>query len=176
VSTQYQLTQALAALHAGARRLREEDPDIAIDIADDLAEEAAAVEGAIVAVCQAAREADALSAAAKKMAQETAQRAKRFETRSQQLRGIAFSALDVLGKKKIEAASLTVSLRAGSASVLVTDASKVPAEYRRYSLEKLREMELELSLSALADDLKEGVVIEGAELSNGLTSIMIKGT
>lgn len=168
MSTQYQLMQAISALHGGARRLREEDPDIAIDIADDLAEEAAAVEGAIVAVCRAAREADALHDAAKRMMVDLGQRATRFRMRSQQLRGVAFSALDVLGKRRIEAADITISLRSGSQSALVTDEAKIPDSYWK--------TERTLNKAELLDDLKQGVVVEGAELSNGLASLMIKGT
>ncbi len=164
----WQLQQAVYALKSGVHRLTESDDDLLVDALETLTEETAAVREAIVGVARKAREAEALADMAKRMARDTAERQKRFEARAEQLRGLVFAALDALGEKKIEAADLTISLRAGQPAVIVTDETKIPDQYWR--------TERKISLSAIKDDLKQGVVVDGAEMANALPSLMLKAT
>jgi len=168
VTNAWQLQQAIFALRSGAQRLLETDEDLHVSLPDELPEEVAAVRNAVVAVARQAREAKALHEMAKKMAQETADRARRFEHRAEQLRGLVFAAMDALGTAKIEAPDVTLSLRAGSPAVVITDETKIPDEYWKVTRT--------VSLSAIRDDIKQGVVVEGAEMQNGMPSLIIKGS
>jgi hypothetical protein len=131
-------------------------------------DDAAAVEDAIIAVARAAREATALKEMARKMAAEITERARRFEHRADQLRGLVFSAMDALDKRKIEAGDLTVFMRSGSAEVVITDESVIDAGYWK--------VERKLDKAAIKAALQSGMHLDGAELANGLPSITIKGT
>lgn len=166
--TGHALYLALSALHSGVQRLAETEPDIDIDPFTDLPAEAHAVEEAIVKICRAAREAESLAEAAKKMAQQTAGRAARFEWQSDQYRGVAFAALDALGKRKIVAPDLTVSIRDGRPSVVITDETKLADEYVRVTRTPDK--------AAIGEALRQGVVVDGAELANGMPTLSIRGS
>jgi hypothetical protein len=166
----WRLQQATLALRAGRQRLIEADPDMALEIAEDLPEEAKAVEDAIVRVCRAAIEAEDLERAAKERAAATAARAKRFGARADELRGVAFAALDALGKTRLVAGDLTVSLRAGRQTAVVTDEEKIPDEY--FDVEFIRK----LNKKRLNEDVEAGVVVEGAVLGNARPVLTIKGS
>jgi hypothetical protein len=162
----WRLSQAIAALHGGIRSLREHDADLGVDINELLPEETAAVQDAIVGVLRAAKEADALSSAAAAMELDIAQRKVRFRVRTERLRGIAFAAMDALGIKKMELPDMTVSIQAGRPSLQITDEKTIPDQYWR--------VKRELDRTLIASELKEGVVIEGAELSNSMPHIVVR--
>ena len=167
MSTPWQLQQAIFTLKTGAHRLAQEDPDLTVSVAEDLPEELAAVQNAVIAVARQAREARAMAEAAKAMADETAGRAARFMRRHDAMRGVLLAALDALGTRKIEGPDVTVSLRAGRSETVITDEAQIPDAYWRTvrTLDKV----------ALREDLKQGVVVDGAELANGLPSVTIRG-
>ena len=167
MSTPWQLQQAIFTLKTGAHRLAQEDPDLTVSVAEDLPEELAAVQNAVIAVARQAREARAMAEAAKAMADETAGRAARFMRRHDAMRGVLLAALDALGTRKIEGPDVTVSLRAGTPAPVITDEAQIPDAYWRTvrTLDK----------AALREDLKQGVVVDGAELANGLPSVTIRG-
>ena len=167
MKTAWQLQQAIFALRTGAYRIAEDDPETEISIVDDLPEEAAAVRAAILSVGRQARETAELAKMARKMAQETTERAQRFERRSDQMRQLLLAAMDALGDRKIEGPDVTIGLRAGVPSVAVTDEAKIPDQYWKITRS--------LDKAAIRDDLKQGVVIDGAALSNGLPSVSIRG-
>ena len=125
------------------------------------------VQNAVIAVARQAREARAMAEAAKAMADETAGRAARFMRRHDAMRGVLLAALDALGTRKIEGPDVTVSLRAGRSETVITDEAQIPDAYWRTvrTLDK----------AALREDLKQGVVVDGAELANGLPSVTIRG-
>ena len=126
MSTPWQLQQAIFTLKTGAHRLAQEDPDLTVSVAEDLPEELAAVQNAVIAVARQAREARALAEAAKAMADETAGRAARFMRRHDAMRGVLLAALDALGTRKIEGPDVTVSLRAGTSVITVSDEAQSP--------------------------------------------------
>ena len=108
-----------------------------------------------------AGEADALIASA------TA-RKRRYVGRAQALRTLIYDLMDVLNYPKFITVHGTISLkRTGSASVLVTDEGQIPEGYFR--------VERTLDKRLLLADLKVGVVVEGAVLSNGAPTIVVTG-
>jgi len=166
VSEAYRLSQALAALHGGITSLRGEDGDLNIDVDALLPDEAADVETALLAVLRAAQMADAMADMAATMAANTKDRADRYKRRRDRLRGIAFAAMDALDKKRIEAPDLTASIAKGKPSLLVTDENSIPDEYWR----SVRSVDK----TAVTEAIKQGVVVPGAEISNGMPSISIR--
>ena len=166
--TPHRLHQALFALRGGVHRLMEADPEAEVSIPDDLPEELAAVREAIVGVARRAREAESLRDAAHKMVAGITARAARFDVQAHTMRLAVCAALDALDEKKLVAPDFTLTLRAGVASVVVTDETKIPEQFWK----SVRT----LDKAALRDELKEGVVVPGAELSNGATTLMIRGT
>ena len=166
MSADYRLHLALSALHAGVATLRGEDADLNLDVDALLPDAAADVDAAILGVLRAARHATALSESAKAMADDLAERARRFKARSDRLKGIALGAMDAMQRKKIEAPDLTASVRNGVPGVVVTDETALPDSYWRTTRS--------VDKAALAETLKAGEVVAGAELSNGMPSIQIR--
>jgi hypothetical protein len=167
VSDAWRLQQAISALHGGIRSLRETDADLAVDINEALPDEAADVQAAIVGVLRSAREAESLEDAAAAMEKDIGERKSRFKARKERLRGIAFAAMDALSIKKLELPDMTVSIEAGRKALQITEESKIPDEYWR-TPDKV------LDRTALTEDLKLGVIVEGAVLDNGLPHLKIR--
>ena len=161
----WKLQAAMDALNAGYSRLLDDDPEMALP---SLPVELAGVTEAILAVAREARRAEALGECARKMAQETGGRAKRFETRVDQLRGVALAALDALGERRIEGPDVSVFIRAGQPGTLITDEGALPERFWR--------IERKLDRATLKTALTDGEVIPGAELTNAMPSLTIKGT
>ena len=95
-------------------------------------------------------------------------RKRRYLGRAQALRTLIFDLMDVLGHPKFITVHGTISLkRTGNPSVLVTDEGLIPEGY--FHVERTLDKQLLLA------DLKVGVVVEGAVLSNAAPTIVITG-
>lgn len=164
--------EATLALAAARDRLLAEDPDLESDqrLFHDMVEGEAEGDPFAVLdqVIRAAIEADAMAEAAKVRADAMLARAARFAKRRDALRGIAFAALDSLGIKRHERPDFTASVRAGVPSVTITDESAIPETYWR--------MTRTPDKGLIRADLKSGVPVPGAELSNAAPSLAIKTT
>jgi hypothetical protein len=105
--------------------------------------------------------------AAALIASSTARR-RRYVARAQALRTLIYDLMDVLGHPKFITVHGTITLkRTGSQSVLVTDEGLIPEGY--FHTERTLDKQLLLA------DLKVGVVVDGAVLSNGAPTIMVTG-
>lgn len=162
----WRLQQAIGALHGGIRSLLEQDADLGVDINEALPDEAAAVQDAIVGVLRASRDADAQADAAAAMEKDIADRKRRFVARKERLRGIAFAAMDALGIRKMELPDMTVSVAPGRASLQITDETAIPDQYWRVTRS--------LDRTLIAEELKHGVVIDGAELTNAAPNLTVR--
>jgi hypothetical protein len=99
-------------------------------------------------------------------------RQRRYANRAMILRTEIFDIMQALRRHTYPAPEGTISIRAGSQSVLITDEGLIPDEYWITPPRVL-------DRQALLDDLKQGVVVEGAALSNGaetLAMLMQKGS
>ena len=168
----FRIEQAMSALLSARARLLAEDPDIESDerlYADMLEGQS---EGdpfdVLDRVIRAAIHAGSMADAAKRRADEISARAARYARRRDNLRAAAFAALDALGIRKHERPDFVASVRAGTASVQITDETKLAQEYVRWSMAPDK--------AAIAAALKAGEAVDGAELSNGMPSLAIKGT
>jgi Siphovirus Gp157 len=89
----------------------------------------------------------------------------RYKRRMELMRTELFDLMQALGHKRYRALEGTVSMRQGTPSALITDEQAIPDEYFK-TIKQLKRADL-------LKDLKQGVVIEGAYLSNGAPTISI---
>jgi len=85
-------------------------------------------------------------------------RADRFNRRSEELRHILADLMGTLNQRQCELAEFTVSRTQGRDAVIITDPAKLPGKYVDVRTEFFP------SKARILADLREGVVIEGAEL------------
>lgn len=94
-------------------------------------------------------------------------RKRRIAERVEGYRALLITALDVSGRKKIETDVGTVSLSKVQPKVIVTDEAVIPVAFWKAADPKL-------DRKALAEALKSGQQIPGAELSNGGQTVTIR--
>lgn len=92
----------------------------------------------------------------------------RYKTRTETLRTTVLQLMETLGEKRFIFPDVTATHRAGRAGVKIIDLAAIPAEYKRTTTEVAPDK------AKLLADLNQGVVIDGAELSNGAASITIR--
>lgn len=168
----YKLQQAVATWMSVRAHLLSEDPDLASDeaaLTELLGDAEAPIEDALERIVRAAQHADAIADMIKMEMDRLAKRKARYEHRNAELRRTAFAIIDVLGgKRRREYTFATASVRAASKAVVVTDENKIPSNYWE-TTRRLRKADI-------AADIKQGIVVPGAEFSNGMETLMIKGT
>ena len=92
----------------------------------------------------------------------------RFAKQADDLRTAIGLALDAAGLKRLELPQATLSLRATPPSVIINDEAAIPSKF-------WKQPEPTLSKSAVKEALKAGETVPGATLSNGGTSLHIRG-
>lgn len=133
-----------------------------------LGEEGADIQRILRRFIAAALEADAFADAAKARIDAVAERRARYQRQHEAYRGAAFAIMDALGLKRVEDAEFTATIGKPRVQCVVTDETEIPDRYFE-TVRKLRRGDL-------ADDVKAGVVVPGAELTNGLPSLTIRRT
>lgn len=166
----YALEQAFSSLMSARARMAENDDTLFDEMTGEVLD-FAVIEGDAIALLhatlRAAQAAAVLAKAASARADEIQDRAARFKARADALRGAAFAAMDALDMRKIELPDLTASIRAGSASVVITDETQLHPMY-------WRQRAPEIDKAAIGAALKAGDAVAGAELSNSLPSLTIR--
>lgn len=165
----WRISQALAVWESTRSRLLNEDPELAGDeaaLSELLGPDGDDVREILARVLRAARHASVMNKAAADMAADISARAVRYKQRADSLRGTAFSLMQVLETPKVELADLTASIRAGGQTLILADDVVLADEYVRVTRTPDR--------AAIISDLRQGVIIKGAVLSNGLPNIAIK--
>lgn len=94
-------------------------------------------------------------------------RVARFETREDRKRQAVAAAMEAAVVKKIEAPEFTISLRNNPPKVVVTDETRIPAEFWKEKIVKT--LDRTLLKEALETD-----IVPGAELSNGGASLTVR--
>ena len=166
----FRIEQAMAVAGALKQRLLQDDPDLAADetILRDTLDGETDVYDLMRRLARFVLEAEAMEAAAKARATAIAGRQKRYAARAQAGRGALFGMMDALGEKTLTDPEFTASIKAGRASVFVTDESALPDDYVNVTRVPNK--------TAIADALKAGTDIPGAELGNGMPTLQIKGS
>ena len=101
---------------------------------------------------------DSMTAALEETIKKLQARKKAFQNRKERLKEYTLYAMKQHGIEKIECPECTVSIQKNPPSADVYEPKMIPVEY-------WRQPEPVLDKKALLDDLKEGVVIQGARLS-----------
>jgi hypothetical protein len=166
----YQLEQAMSVLLSARTRMLE-DPELSTDdvmiaaILESDPETCDAFE-LLHKVARAALHAKDMAAAAKQRAAEIAGRQKRFEHREETLRGILFAAMQAMGNISINQPDFDASIAAGGMSVFITNEAKIPEEYIKTVRTPMKK--------EIADAMRHGIVIEGAEWGNSMPSLRLR--
>ena len=165
----YKVEMAIAAWMSARSRLLSDDNDLAHDeqaLAELLGDETGTVDEILGRVLRAARHAKSMAEAAGEMIEDMAARKARYVRRNDALRTTAFAIMEALDRRKHEMPDMTVTIRAGQPTVVITDEDAIPDIYVR--------TERKVDKATLLSALKSGHTVEGASLSNGIASLSIR--
>ena len=163
----WRIAQALAVWQSARSRIL--DADLGHDeaaLAELLGPEEGDVREILERILRAARHASVMNKTALDMAADINARAARYKQRADALRGTAFSLMEVLGTPKVELADLTASIRSGVPTLILSEDTVLADEYVRVTRTPDK--------AAIIADLKQGIVIDGAVLSNGVPSLALR--
>ena len=142
-------------------------------IATDESELAAAIEAGtetvmelLARVVRGALEAKSFADAIAARIDDLQARKARYVARDQRLRGVAFAIMDVLGESKIALPDFTASIGKPREGLVITDETQIPDEYMR--------VERSPDKGKISEALKNGVVITGAMVANGMPTFTIR--
>lgn len=165
----WQIEQAMSALMSGRAALIASDQDLAADeaaMSDALRSETDDVFALLHRMLRASVAARSMADAAEEMAANITARRDRYKRRADALRSTVFAAMDALGIPKIELPDLTASIARGKPATIITDEAALPDEYWRTTRA--------VNKAAIADALKQGVVIPGVETTNAIPSLQVR--
>jgi hypothetical protein len=121
----------------------------------------------IAAVIRSALVDEALQGGLRTRLDEMRRRLGRLEERALKKRHMALEVMAEVGLTKLEQPDFTASVRAGSSSLVVTAEDLIPEDYWVPQAPKL-------SRQALLSDLKQGLSVAGAQLSNAQPVLMVR--
>jgi hypothetical protein len=167
----YTIEHAVSA-YQRARQAFEEDGELAADEAViaralDLDPAAISPDMLLRRLAEAAFWADARADEARAMANALKERQVRYTARGARLRAIILEIMAATDRPKFATAFGSVGIRHTPPSVVILDLDQLPDEYVR--------IRKEADKRKLGADLKEGVVIPGAVLSNAAPTVAIYG-
>ena len=131
-----------------------------------LRDEGADVETLLVRVLRAMGEAKAAWQAGSDRMDDLALRQKRYALQAEEHRRTAFAMMDALGLDKFRSAEFTVTIGAPKVGVVVTDAAVLADEFMRITRTPDK--------AAIAKALADGVVVDGAEMQNGMPTMTVR--
>jgi hypothetical protein len=142
------------------------------ELADDEELRASMVEGSteafdVLARCVAQEaEAKAMSTALAARMDDIKIRVSRFEKRREAMRDLIFRVMSAANLRKAELPEATLSIRPGTAKVIVSNEDDLPDDFFRVTRS--------VDKAAIRDAIKAGKFVPGAELSNGEPSLSIR--
>jgi Siphovirus Gp157 len=148
-------------------RLLADWPDIEEECLCDTLEGITDLHEMIAAVIRSALVDEALQAGLRGRLEEMRQRASRLELRASKKRELALQAMIEVGLAKLEQPDFTASTRAGSPALIVVSEQAIAQAYWLPQPPKL-------DRQGLLGELKRGVAIAGAELSNPKPVLMVR--
>ena len=149
------------------RRLKEEDPYLDDLTLADTVEGLTDLHEIVAAIMRSALVSESLADGLKLRIQEMQGRLERLQDRASKRREIVRDVMVDTGITKIAAPDFTLSVRAGTPSLVVIDEKQVPPCY-------FEARDPKLNRQAVLSDLKQGVSIEGVALSNPQPVISVR--
>jgi len=153
------LEVAAVTYRAVRDRIRAQDPHIDEQTLADTVEGLTDLHEIVTAIVRSALADEALATGLKSRIAEMQERLDRLQDRASKRRQIAKDVMIDLDIKTITAPDFSVSIRPGLPSLMVIDEAAVPSIYWQPSAPRLKRQEL-------LSELKDGVEVEGAALSN----------
>lgn len=147
--------------------LQDEFPEADDETLADTLEGLSSLPEALAAVIRAYLEDLSLAAALGQRISDMQERLGRFEARAERKRALVTQVMERAELKKLQEPDFTVSLRAVTPGVVVSDEAQIPADYWKPQAPKLDRKGLLASLNA-------GQVVPGATLGNGGTTISVR--
>ena len=166
----WRIEQAMSVACALRQRLLQDDPELAADetMLRDTLDGETDVYDLMRRLARFTLEAESMEEAAKARAAALAGRQKRYAARAQAARGALFAMMDAMGERTLTDPEFTATIGRGRSSVFITDEAELPDEFVRVKREPDK--------TAIAAALKAGATVTGAELSNSMPTLTIKGT
>jgi len=158
----YTQTNAAKTLLAQYHTILGEDTEARADLVEGQTSLNEAIEQAVARTV----EIDALEASLKDVIGNAQKRLKRLQDQRELLRTGIATAMEIAGKKRVETAIATVSLRPVPPKVEITDETLVPTNFWRRA-------DPALDRKAILDALKAKQEVPGATLSNGGSAISV---
>jgi hypothetical protein len=165
----WKIEQAMATWQAARSRLLEEDAGLAHDetaLTELLGSETGDIDAILARLLRGARHAKSMADAAAEQIEDMQTRKQRYQRRAESMRATAFAIFDAIGRAKMELPDMTVTIRAGQPSVIVTDEDAIPDIYVR--------VERKPDKATILSALKSGLTVDGCELSNSVASLSIR--
>ena len=148
-------------------RLQSEYPNIDEETLTDTLEGITDLHEMIAAVIRSALVDQALQAGLRHLVDDMKERLSRLELRASKKRQLALEAMTEVGLTKLEQPDFTASARAGSPALVVIAEEIVPDVYWRPQPPKL-------DRQAIIGELKQGIEIPGAQMSNPQPVLMVR--
>jgi hypothetical protein len=165
----YAIERVVSVWMAARTRLLETDTDTLADenaILRLLGPADGEVREILTRLLRAARHAQAMEEAADRQLDELTERRNRYRKRYEDARDDALQIMEIIGERRFELPDMLASVATSQPSVVITDEAKLADEYWRVTRAPDKR--------AIGDDLKQGVVIDGAMLGNPKQSLRIK--
>jgi hypothetical protein len=168
----FRIEQAVSVWQSARARLLADDAELAHDeaaLAELLGDETGDVRTILSRLLQATHHANAMADGAAEMLASLRGRQDRYRRRCEAYRATLFAIMDATGKKKEEFPHGIISIRAGKSSLIITDETKLEERFIVTTVTKSPDK------AAIRTAIGDGEVIEGAQLSNGLPILTIRG-
>lgn len=167
----WRVEQALSAWMSARARMLADDTDLAHDetaLAALLGPEAGDVRDILSRLLQGVQHASAMADAAAEMLANLKGRQDRYKRRAESMRGTLFAILDAIGERKMEFAYGTISVSAGRETAIITDEAALDDRFVRVVTTRTPDK------AAILTALRDGEVVDGATLANGLPVLTIR--
>jgi hypothetical protein len=149
------------------QKLLEHFPEVDDETVRDTLEGITDLHEMLAAIIRSALVDEALQSGLRSRLDDMKQRLARLEERGAKKRQLALEAMHEIGLKKLEQSDFTASPRAGSPSLVVVSEQAIPESYWLPQPPKL-------DRQALLGELKRGIEVSGAELSNPKPSLVVR--
>lgn len=167
----WKIQQAIAAWQSTRSRLLAEDADLAHDeaaLTGLLGPETGDVRDILGRLLSAAQHATAMADGAAEMLAALKGRQDRYKRRAEAFRGTIFAILDAVGERRAEFPHGTISIAAGRQAAIITDEDALPDRFVTVKTVRMPDK------AAILTALKDGEVVDGAALANGMPTLSIR--